>query len=338
MKRVSFLLLLLISSGCTESLVAPKIDSSPPAVFQELWNEFNVRYATFPERHVNWDSLLALYSPHVTTNIPDSILLFFCDSLLSPLRDAHVSITDPGLRQYTYEHDDSTYQFNFDDVSLFYLGETANESSDGYIRYGIIHDSIGYMNVITFEVNDLDQWGNEIDSALSYLQDTKYLIMDVRANEGGKASAGETLEARFMPQGTIVNYTQTRYDGIYTDLSSPSPTIEVYAHTPLWEKPITVLTDRLTTSCGEWFTIAMRSLSNVTVIGDTTQGAFSSRLDRELSNGWQYSMSFEKISDVNHVCHEGIGLIPDIEIYVKENQRVDSPDTVLDRAIEFLTK
>ncbi|HEY3873912.1 MAG TPA: S41 family peptidase [Candidatus Kapabacteria bacterium] len=336
MKRITYLLLLLIVSGCTEPLVTPKIDTSPAAVFQELWNEFNIRYATFPERHVNWDSLHSLYAPKITASMPDSILMFFCDSLLAPLGDAHVSLV--ALRNYGYGHDDSTYQFNFGNVSSFYLGETANESTDGYIRYGIIHDSIGYMNVITFEVGDLSRWGPAIDSVLSYLQNTKYLIIDVRANAGGSAFAGETLEARFMPQGTIVNFTQTRYDGIYTDLSSPAPTTEMYAHLPLWQKPIALLTDRSTISCGEWFTMAMRSLPNVTVIGDTTQGAFSGRLDRELSNGWQYSMSFEKISDANHICHEGVGLIPDIEIYVKENQRVDSPDTVLDRAIEFLTK
>ena len=84
--------------------------------------------------------------------------------------------------------------------------------------------------------------------------------------------------------------------------------------------------------------MAAHLLKNVTIIGDTTQGAFSSRLDRQLANGWQYSMSFLRATDAHHICHEGIGLIPDIEIYVKENQHVDSPDTVLDRAIQFLAK
>ena len=93
MRRFLLLLIAILASGCTEALVAPKIDSSPPAVFEELWNEFNLRYATFPERHVNWDSLHTLFAPKITSNMPDSTLLQYCDSLLAPLRDGHVSIS-----------------------------------------------------------------------------------------------------------------------------------------------------------------------------------------------------------------------------------------------------
>ena len=336
MRRFLLLLLAIFASGCTESLVAPKIDSSPPAVFEELWQEFNLRYATFPERHVNWDSLHALYVPRITSNMPDSVLLFYFDSLLSPLRDAHVSIST-GTEGYGYVNTDSTYQFNFDQVSSYYLGETANELSDGTIRYGVIHDSIGYMNVITFDLTDDGYWGTEIDAVLDSLQNSKALILDIRGNGGGKGAAGQVLEGRFILPGQTIGYNQARYDANYTDLTTPDPVTTSISHSR-WTKPIVLLTNRETVSEGEWFTMAMKTIPNVTVIGDTTQGAFSSRLDGELSNGWLYSMSEWKGSDIYHVCHEGIGLIPDIEIYVKENQRVDSPDTVLDRAIEFLTK
>jgi carboxyl-terminal processing protease len=337
MRRILLLFLVISASGCTEALVAPKIDSSPPAVFGELWNEFNLRYATFPERHVNWDSLHTLYATRITSNMPDSTLLHYCDSLLAPLRDGHVRIST-GTEGYGYVHTDSTYQFDFDQVSYYYLGETANESSDGTIRCGLIHDSIGYMNVTTFDLTDDDYWGTEIDAILDTLQNTKALIVDLRGNGGGAAGAAQTLGSRFIPVGITIGYNQARYDANFTDLSAPNPVTSDISHSPLWTKPIVLLTNRETMSAAEWVTMGARTQPNVTIIGDTTQGAFSDRLDRQLSNGWQYSMSFLKGSDANHVCHEGIGLIPDIEIYVKENQQVDSPDTVLDRAIEFLTK
>lgn len=337
MKRLSFLLIFVLS-GCTESLVAPKLNTSPPAIFDELWNEFNIRYATFPERHVNWDSLHALYAPRITESTPDSVLLFYCDSLLTPLRDGHISIYAPGIGGYGFIHSDSTQGFNFENVSSFYLGERANESPDGTIRYGSIHDSIGYMNVTTFYITDYDYWGTEIDAILDTLSHAKALIVDLRDNSGGRGQAGNILGSRFMQPGVTVGYNQARYDDVYTDLSAPVAVTTQYSHSPLWTKPIVLLTNRHTMSAAEWVTMSARLLPNVTIIGDTTQGAFSSRLDRQLSNGWQYSMSFLRMSDINHVCHEGIGLIPDIEIYVKEGQRVDSPDTVLDRAIQFLTK
>ncbi|HET6401586.1 MAG TPA: hypothetical protein VFH95_09325, partial [Candidatus Kapabacteria bacterium] len=106
MKRIILLLLAILASGCTESLVAPKVDTSPPAVFEELWREFDMRYATFAERHVNWDSLHALYAPRITANMPDTVLLAYFDSLLSPLRDGHVSV-HAGNRGGSFVHSDS---------------------------------------------------------------------------------------------------------------------------------------------------------------------------------------------------------------------------------------
>jgi hypothetical protein len=336
MKRLFLLLLCLTASSCTESLVAPTADSSPPAVFEELWHEFDLRYSTFAERHINWDSLHARYASRVTNDMPDSNLLKLCDSLLAPLRDGHVALYSRNGGR-SYGHSDSTRPFEPQLVSSYYLGETADRTSDGTIIFGRIHDSIGYMNVKTFDIKNDAEWGAEIDNVLASIWDTKALIVDLRANDGGTASAAQTLGARFIPVGQVVGYNQVRYDGDHSHFSAPDPILSNISHSPLWTKPIVLLTDRATMSAAEWITMGARTLPNVTIVGDTTQGAFSARLDRELSNGWRYSMSYLRCSDANHICHEGIGLIPDIEVYVRENRRVVSPDTVLDRALLYLS-
>ncbi len=194
------------------------------------------------------------------------------------------------------------------------------------------------MNVVTFDISDDNFWGSEIDAVLDSLSNCKALIVDLRDNGGGHGSAAQTLGARFLPGGITVGYNQSRVDANHADLSAPVPVLSTLSHTPLWTKPVALLTDRETMSAAEWVVMAARLLPNMTNIGDTTQGAFSSRLDRELSNSWTYSLSFLRGTDANHVCHEGIRLVPDIEVYVRENRQVDSPDTVLDRAIQFLTK
>ncbi|SRR5579883_224812 len=335
MRRFFLASFVVIFSGCAEQLVAPKIDNSPRAIFDELWREFDNRYATFAERHVDWQALHDKYASLVTDNMPDSMLLKACDSLLAPLRDGHVGI-DNGYQGYRYIHDDSTRSYDVHTVSRYYLGETAHQTSDGSITYGRIHDSIGYINISTFDIPYQEEWQPIVDEALNSIWDTKALIVDLRENLGGTATAVETIGARFMPTATIIGYTQERYDADLSHLSAPSPFYSATARQPLWTKPIVILTSRTTMSAAEWCTMSARILPNVTVIGDTTQGAFSSRLDRELSNGWHYSMSFMRVSDANHVCHEGIGLIPDIEVYVRQNQRVYSVDTILDRALQFI--
>ncbi len=332
-------MILMALCGCADSLVAPKVETSPPAIFKELWNEFDVRYATFAERHVNWDSLRLRFGSRITASTPDTDLLFAMDSLLMPLRDGHTSLS-PMLRilprslKLYYVHSDSTRQFNQSAVSSYYLGETADLSSSGTLIFGRIHDTIGYIHIANFESFGT-AWQNEIDQVLQQLWDTKAMVLDVRGNQGGSGASPEDFASRFTSESRIYSYQQERTDHIRTDLSSPlARSLEPRGE--CWTKPVIVLTDRVTMSAAEWFILAMKAIPNVTTVGDTSQGAFSGRLDRELSNGWLYSMSFMRISDANHICHEGIGLIPDIEVYVKENQRVVSPDTVLDRALLFL--
>src|ERR1051325_1413996 len=316
MRRVPLIIAIVsLFSGCTTSLVAPEINTSPPAVFEELWHEFNLRYAVFAERHVNWDSLHARYAARITPGTSDSTLMQLMDSLLAPLRDGHVSI---GSRhgEYGYIHSDSASLIGPTRVSSDYLGETAEASPDGDILYGTIFDTIGYMCIKSLQVHDMPRWEKEIDDVLARLWNTKSLVIDLRNDEGGVANAVASLGARFFPANQIVAYEQDRYDADKTHLSDPKPVFTTAPRGDRWTKPLIVLTNRHTMSAAEWCTMAAKRLPNVTVIGDTTQGAFSARLARELSNGWWYSLSFMRVSDVNHVCHEGIGIIPDIEVYV----------------------
>jgi carboxyl-terminal processing protease len=342
MKRLLLLIFVIAISGCADSLVAPQVDTTPPAVSHELWNEFALRYPNFDSRHVNWDSLGAYFSARITPSTVDTDLILALDSLLMSLHDGHVSLSPinaqlPRNVRLRYENTDSMQEFTVHTVSQYYLGETANISSSGKLVFGRIFDTIGYIHISGFDETEGETlWQSEVDSVLQSLWNTKAMIVDVRGNIGGEAYAETDFASRFTQISRIFLYTQERYDHVYTDLSAPQPEW-LNPRGATWSKPVVLLTDRFCISAGEWFTLAMKTLPNVTTIGDTTQGAFSGRLDRELSNGWLYSMAFQKNSDANHVCHEGVGLIPDIEVYIPP--RIAFPgDTVLRRALQFLAQ
>jgi len=55
--------------------------------------------------------------------------------------------------------------------------------------------------------------------------------------------------------------------------------------------PIALLTNRRTFSAAESFVLAMRTLPQVTIVGDTTGGGSGNPLHRELPNGWGLSVS-----------------------------------------------
>lgn len=339
MRYVGLFVVALTLGGCAETFVAPTVDTSAPAVFEDLWREFDQHYAVFAERHVDWDSLHAIYAPRVRLGMPDSDLFFVCDSLLAPFRDAHIGlITFDPRHSARFEHTDSTSEFSASAVSSWYLGEGAQTTEDGYLRYGLIHDSIGYLSVLTFSLNPGTPWTQDIDRALAAIWNAKALIVDLRGNFGGAVSALRNFLARFIQENKPIAYVEARYDGDRSHLTSPRPMNSIAPTGALWTKPLVALTDRTTTSAAEWCTMALKAHAHATQIGDTTQGAMSGREDRELANGWTYSLSIERVSDANHVCHEGVGIVPEIEVYLRQHQSTSSHDPALDRAIEFLEK
>jgi len=58
--------------------------------------------------------------------------------------------------------------------------------------------------------------------------------------------------------------------------------------------------------------MAAKTLPKITVIGDTANGTFGTKISRELANGWFYSYSIQKVEMYDGKCYEGIGIEPDL--------------------------
>jgi len=98
-------------------------------------------------------------------------------------------------------------------------------------------------------------------------------------------------------------------------------------------KPTVLLTNKNTVSAAEWFTMALRTQSHVTHIGTTTCGAFSVRITRFMINGWLYSISSERATDMDGKSYEGKGVSPYIVL-----QNTYAKDDQLEYAVEYVKK
>lgn len=75
-----------------------------------------------------------------------------------------------------------------------------------------------------------------------------------------------------------------------------------------------LLTSNLTASASEILVLASLENSNFTRIGSTTEGIFSSTLDKKLPNGWEYELSNEVYQDLNGNNYENVGISADIPL------------------------
>ena len=342
--RYFFISVIFVIAGCTDTLLGPVPPTTPTAIFDEVWKDFDARYALFDVRGVNWDSLYQVYRPRITDRTPDSVLAKTIDTVLRTLHDPHVGFGAYSHGEFfnTYSGDptlDSAVGFDFSTVSSFYLRGTAEETGFGEIMYGFIQDSIGYIYLPTFDQgSDNYGWTQYFDGVLDSLRTAKGLILDIRDNSGGTQGNFYSIASHFFTATRTLILNSLRNGPKHSDFSA-AEAITIVPAAKVYTKPIVLITNRFTLSAAEWFTLAMKELPNVIRVGDTTSGGFSGRLDRELANGWTYSLSIEKVTDAKGISYEGRGIPPDITIHLPTHyQAAFSKDTTLDKAIEILRK
>ena len=79
----------------------------------------------------------------------------------------------------------------------------------------------------------------------------------------------------------------------------------------------------------------MKSLPNVTVVGDVTGGGCGLPFNSELPNGWSVRFSAAPITGPDGKLTE-FGVEPDVKVDMAQNDISNGHDTILDYAFEIL--
>ena len=96
-----------------------------------------------------------------------------------------------------------------------------------------------------------------------------------------------------------------------------------------------MLANRGSFSATNNFVSIMKSLDQVTIVGDTTGGGCGLPFTSELPNGWRVRFSSCPIMDAQGQLTE-FGVAPDMRIDMNEDDRTS--DAILDTAIDILSK
>jgi len=318
-----FSFFLVILSSC-ELFLGPDPDTSPEKVLKSLWNDFNNIHAYLDFRmsqnleYANWNDVYDKFSGKVNKNTSDDDLFDVCADMLKVLNDSHVGLYSP-------KDQESSYKETSRGFDLILIKKQLNGGgNDNYLNfvYGtfISNPCIGYIYIEAFKdeenLKENIGWGMAIEKIVKDLSDTKALVLDIRQNRGGDISIFDSIVSYFTAERKEYIKTCIK-NGPGSNNYSSERMHAVYPSKFAYTKKIVLLTNENSVSAAERFVMALRTQNHVLHTGKATRGALSIRTTRSMINGWYYTISSERVTDMHGRIYEGIGITPDEE-HIKE--------------------
>ena len=329
---------IILFSSCDKMLLDDEISNNPVANFNSLWNEFDTKYGLFRIKSIDWDSVYSVYRPQINEQSSDAELYNVLTNMLSTLNDNHVALVPTDSKYPFFQSGilgtmDSITDFDLEIVKSNYLTNPKFEVP--FFTYGLLPNNIGYIHIEGF--SDLPKnLKKPMTNILNNLKETDGIVIDVRGGYGGEDLAGQYIAGCFTENSILYMKTRVK-SGIGKDDFTEFENWYIKPEGDFqYLKPIVVLTHRFTISARETYCLAMKVLPQVIFVGDTTSGAFSNQINRELPNGWGYSVSIGEWVDENEISYEGKGLVPDFVVQNKKQDILNGKDEALEKAIDIL--
>ncbi|WP_162390601.1 S41 family peptidase [Spirosoma endbachense] len=340
LKTILLSLLAMLVVACNDLTVGPEPVNTPESNFDQLWQEFDRMYGQFAVKQIDWNAVYEKYRPQIKPQMTDNQLFDVITQMLGELNDGHVWMVKPGpdYRRYDSGPNYPTDEFDLKVVKKYVMDSHEIGTADGLnVFYGKLDGNIGYLYFVDLGQNP-KFYERAVDEALAALADTKGIVVDVRNLTGGDDRSGQVVAARFASDRKLFMTTRFRNGPEHSDFTMPVDWFVEPAGTFRYVKPVILLTNRITQSAGETFTLAMRQNANVTHMGDTTFGVFSDNPKRELPNGWIYALSSGDFRAADGKSYEGIGIEPKQRIVNTKDDLAAGRDVVLAKAIALLSK
>ena len=321
----------VLTTGCVDE---ESFGNSPQGNLEALWSIIDERYCflAYAEEQYGlcWDDVYTEYRKQAAEAQSNAELFDIMGNMLRELRDGHVNLSSEYGMSYYWDWK-LDYPINFSDsIQRNYLGKDFRINNGIY--YTMLQDSVAYAYVGSFA----SSFGNSnITAAMMQLAHCKGLILDIRNNGGGMLSAAEQLASHFTTEKIHCGYIQHKTGKGHNDFSKPEPLYLEPGEGARWLKPVVLLTNRGVFSSANHFTMLMRALPQVTVMGDKTGGGSGMPLSSNLPNGWNVRFSACPILD-KEKRHTEFGIEPDTAVHISSEDWDKGRDTIIDAACKHI--
>lgn len=171
----------------------------------------------------------------------------------------------------------------------------------------LLEDGVGLITIVNFD----DRCAQETKTVIENLrsQGAKALIFDVRNNPGGYKREMVELLDYLLPEGPL--FRTKDYRGWEQVDSSDADCLEL---------PMAVLVNLHSYSAAEFFAAALQEYDAAVVVGEKTFGKGYFQNTYELGDGSAVTLSVGKYYTPNGNSLVGVGLTPDVELPLTEEQ------------------
>jgi carboxyl-terminal processing protease len=195
------------------------------------------------------------------------------------------------------------------------------------VEWRMLEDAadIGYVRITIFS----DRTGRELEDALKELksQGMAKLVLDLRGNGGGLLGAAIDVGSQFLADGVI----------LYEVRKGEPDTAETARRGGEFVSgPMVVLANGSTASASEIVTGALQDRGRATFVGEKTYGKGSVQSVFDLSDGSSVHVTSAQWLTPNRHQITGVGLTPDIQVDITDDDRSQGLDPQLQRAVEYL--
>jgi C-terminal processing protease CtpA/Prc len=151
--------------------------------------------------------------------------------------------------------------FTFDP---FYFGEAAVEKNFGFTEVKILPTNVGYIKVS--EINISAKSLPVLYAAMSFVSNTKALVIDLQDNGGGGSDVGPVFESFFLARGTPLLEFKSRSGSVIKE-----ETVSWLTEKP-YDKPLFILVNKGTASAAEAFAYSLQHYKRAVIVGQRSAG------------------------------------------------------------------
>lgn len=186
--------------------------------------------------------------------------------------------------------------------------------------------SIAYVRLNDFGATAPDDLASALQNLMA--QKPTGLIFDLRQDPGGYLNAAIDVASQFLNQGQTVLIEKEK-DGTAHEFKAKSGGLAT-------KIPLVLLVDNGSASASEIVSGAIKDYKRATIVGVKTYGKGSVQNVHTLSDESQLRVTIAHFfSPQNHEINE-VGISPDIEIKITDDDIANKRDPQLDKAIEIL--